>query len=282
MVAVDPFSRKELIDSYHDGLKEAVDFINKVVIPPLKGQISLTSKEEAILGTFYRIHGLASSLIRLNHLLDFNAVAIIARTIYELLLDIKFLSSPQISQLDLDRFTSFPQIDRYKKARRLVELQKTNTRLAAHTLLNSAKRKSFVMKRGMKLKIENQVCRLWGHNKRSKPNWPDHWSGTSIRERAKAFGPLYEQEYLEIYSLLSAYVHSGSSAYSGFTGGNLEIIYGAALEYSRKMYIESLLICAKIFHLWQAVESFHPVVCFLQTAPHEILIEYGLKQKVKQ
>ena len=268
----------ELISSYHDGLKEAVGFVQSRVIGILDGQINLSQQEEAVLGIFLRIHALACSLVRLNQKIDFNAVAVIARTLFELLLDIKLLSSPNIKQKELDRFFAFSEIDRFRKARRIVDLQNKHPELVNNSLLDSTKRKEFVEKTGVKDAIELKVDDLWGRNKKEKLNWPNHWSGSTIKKRAEINGPLYEQEYLEVYSLLSSYAHGGSSAYSGLSQKALESVYGISLEYARKMYIESLLICSDFFNLKDGIVSFSQVITFLKNAPKEILTKYYLKK----
>lgn len=274
------FTPHELLSSYHDALKQAVDFVQSQVIPILKGQINLSQQEEAVVGIFYRTHSLASSLTRLNHKIDFNAVAEIARTIFELLLDIKLVSSPNIAKRDLDRFFTFAEVDRFRKAKKIVNLQKQYPDLTNSSFFNSAARKKFVDMPSKADAIEAKVDSLWGKKGKGKGklNWPDHWSGVSIRERAKNFGPLYEQEYLEIYSLLSAYAHGGNAAYSDLSEAALESVYGISLELARKMYIESLLICSKILKLREGIESFPQVVSFLENAPRQILIDYGLKK----
>ena len=96
---------------------------------------------------FFRTHALACSLTRLNNKVDFNAVAVIARTIFELLLDIKLLAAPKVKQKDLDRFISFPDVDRYRKANRIVDLQKLYPDIRDNSLLDSAKRKKKLSRR---------------------------------------------------------------------------------------------------------------------------------------
>ena len=272
------FTAHELISSYHDGLREAVDFVQSQVIGTLLGQISLSQQEKAILGIFLRIHALACSLVRLNNRVDFNAVAGIARTIFELLLDLKLLISPNLGQHDLDRFSAFSEVDRFRKAKRIVELQEKHPDLVDSSLLDSAVRKEFVESRVKDKSVEKKVESLWGRTPKGKLKWPDHWSGLSIKDRSTAFGPLYEQEYLEVYSLLSSYTHGGSSAYSGLTEEALESIYGISLEYARKLYIESVIVCSKVFSLQKGIESFTQILAFLQSAPRQILIDYGLKR----
>jgi len=272
------FTTHELISAYHDGLREAVDFVQSEVIGTLRGQLDLSQGEKATMGIFLRIHALACSLVRLNNRVDFNAVAGIARTVFELLIDLKLLISPNLGQHDLDRFFAFSEVDRFRKAKRIVELQEEHPDLVESSLLDSGVRKEFVESRVKDKSVEKKVELLWGKSSKGKPKWPDHWSGLSIRKRSSDFGPLYEQEYLEIYSFLSSYAHGGSTAYSGLTEQSLESVYGISLEYARKLYIEALIICSKVFSLQKGIESFKQVVAFLEKAPREILIQYELKK----
>ena len=85
------FELKDLLDAYFDAHKEAVDFVQKEVVPVLNGQLGLKPHEEAVIGTFFRMHALASSLTRLNNKVDFNAIAVIARSIFVVLIDLKLL-----------------------------------------------------------------------------------------------------------------------------------------------------------------------------------------------
>jgi len=73
-------------------------------------------------------------------------------------------------------------------------------------------------------------------------------------------------------------VHSGNASYAAFSESTLEGVYGISMNISRKMYIEALLLCAKIFSLGYVVEGFSQVVDFLKNAPEKILIEYALRK----
>jgi len=83
-------------------------------------------------------------------------------------------------------------------------------------------------------------------------------------------------KYIDIYSFMSSYTHGGSAVYAGLSEVALESVYGNSLELSRKMYIESLLICSNVFNLQTGIKSFKPIVSFLENAPTEIMIKYGL------
>ena len=44
------FTTHDLISSFHDGLREAVDFVQSQIIGTLRGQINLSQQERAIMG----------------------------------------------------------------------------------------------------------------------------------------------------------------------------------------------------------------------------------------
>lgn len=129
------FTPEELLGAYHDGLRQTVEFVQAQVIPVLNGQLQLKPVEEAVIGLFFLVHSLASSGTRLNNKIDFVAMAVNARTMFELVLDMKILSAPDLPQVSLDQFGAFARVDRFKKAKRLVELQKSNPGIADELLL---------------------------------------------------------------------------------------------------------------------------------------------------
>jgi Family of unknown function (DUF5677) len=268
------FTQHELVSAYYDGIRNCIDFVQTQIIPVLNGQINLNQKEGAILGIFYRIHALGSSLTRLNNKIDFCAVAPIARTIFELLLDLKLLVRQEFTQEDIEKFRAFPEIERFRRPDKLLEFQTKNPGIEEKSCFPGEFQKKLVESPGKRDEIESKIVSLWGKTKNGKINWPDHWTGLSVRSRAELFGSIYEQKYLEIYSILSWYVHSGNASYAGLSQQSLEWIYGVSMDISRLMYIEGLLLCSYSFSLNKVIENFSPVIEFLKDAPKEILIEY--------
>lgn len=273
-VTIPNFSHDDLINAYVSGMKKAVDFVQSKIVPVLNGLIELSDRESAILGIFYRVHVLGSSQTRLNNSKDFNAVAINCRTLFELLLDLKLLSAKGSTDTDIKRFHAFPKFDRFKAAKRLSKFQTKNPGVESEVLLDKL-RQDFLSNIDED-EIESQVGSLWGVKKNGKSILPIHWSGMNIRERAEHFGAIYIQKYLEIFWWLSSYVHSGSSAYAGLSAKVLEVVYGVSLDISRKIYLESLIICSKTFFLFQAIKDFSQIVEFIRNAPKKILIDYAL------
>lgn len=270
---VDNKDIKLLIDLYHESIKEASSFVEESVLTVLSSQINLSEKESAIYGTFLRLHSLFSPLKRLNHYSDFNTVAITARTIFGLFLDLRILSDNDIAGKEIEKFTKFPRVIRFRNALKIREFEEKSQNLIIKPLFNVNQRRSYVEETRSSGEIETLVDHLWGRNKRNRLNWPEHWTGKNVRERTQMFGEETEYEYVEVYSWLSEYVHSGSSSYFGHSKEALGSIYGIALEYCREKYIEALIIVCKVFHLNAVFRDFKQVVDFLKNAPKYILIE---------
>lgn len=280
MMKIEELTTHNLISSYHDSLKIANTYVNQNIIGLLKAIISPTNQETALLGSFYRIHSLATSLTRLNKKVDVNAVALIARTLFEIQLDIKFFSEKKINQNDLGKYFNFPKIQRYQKAKQIIELQQEHNGISDRTLIPNNIRKSFLEASDINEDIIPTVERIWGKTKKGKPNWPSQWHGQSVYVFAAQFGPIYEQEYLEVYSILSSFTHSGCGAYLNFSESTFESIYGVTLEYSRNLYLDSIVTCSKFFKLDKGIEGFSNTLDSLRNMPISRLVEY-LKKHTK-
>ena len=262
-------------------MREAVDLVKNKVIPILHNQIILSDREGAILGIFFRVHVLCSSQTRLTYSKDFNAVANNCRTLYELLLDLKLLSANDSTDEDIKRFYAFPEIDRFGAAEKVSGFQAKNPGVETHTFFDNKIRQSLISDKSRRDDVIEKVRNLWGEKKGGKLNWPKHWSGFTIRDRAKKFGAISEQEYLEVFWMLSSYVHSGSGSYAGLPARTLELIYGMSIDMSRKMYLESLIICSKILSLSRYIKDFNQIVEFIRDAPDKILIKNALDKMYK-
>lgn len=99
-----------------------------------------------------------------------------------------------------------------------------------------------------------------------------------MRDRAKKFGPIYEHQYLELYGLLSSYVHSGSAAYDGLSAEALEAVYVTCLDSSRKMYSEAIKACSDLFSLNKVIKDFSGMLEFIEDAPAKILTKRAINE----
>ncbi|MCK4628751.1 MAG: hypothetical protein KAT56_07080, partial [Sedimentisphaerales bacterium] len=107
-------------DAFYCGTEQIHDFSQKVIIPVLKGQLNLNDRDKAIVGTYFRAHLCLSSMVRLNEFQYIQQVVSSARTIFELLVDLKILHNDK-SDESTKKFHAFPQIAKYKSAEQMVQ-----------------------------------------------------------------------------------------------------------------------------------------------------------------
>lgn len=108
-----------IVEAYFQGTDEIRHFVVSVMQPVLRGQLSLNSRETAIVGTYYRITAWLKALGELDSLPHYQAVAAAARSLFELLLDMKLIQSDSTGQM-VNRFHAFPDVERYRAASKLV------------------------------------------------------------------------------------------------------------------------------------------------------------------
>jgi hypothetical protein len=133
---------KEIEQAYHDlplpskveaffqGTDDIRHFVVTVMEPILSGQLGLDDRQTAIVGTYYRIVGWLKALRELNSPSHYQTVAAGARSLFELLLDIKLIESDPSGQM-VKKFHAFPEVEKYRAASKLVSYcdRTNNTRI---------------------------------------------------------------------------------------------------------------------------------------------------------
>ncbi len=244
------------INAYHDTLVAAVDYVQGEVVPVLSGLIKTTKIEFAVVGIFYQVHSLAVSTQKLTEALDYIALGGIARTLFELSLDMRCFSTSSVDEKTVNQYHAFAEVDRFKKAARVVDLASKSPDSLKHAWFTHSNAASWVNDQERKTRIEEIAVALWGKTNDGKVSWPQHWSGMSIGNRAKKLGPAYELQYREWYSFLCSYTHSGNSGYADFSMETLESIHSLCLIFITDTYLECLELIGKVIPLPKAIQSF--------------------------
>jgi hypothetical protein len=176
-------STSAMVESFYKGTNSIQYFAESVMIPLLNGQQKLNDKENALVGTYYRMYAWLRSLLALNGPVHFQGAASAARSLFELLLDIKLLQTDQTGDL-VGRFDAFPEVEKYRSAQKLVSYSDAHPT----TTLDCSRQRSFVDGPSKYSSIEATIVKHWGRTKNGKPNWPDHWSGKNVFDRAHDLG----------------------------------------------------------------------------------------------
>jgi hypothetical protein len=192
---------KTIIDAYFDGTKHMHDFGRDVMIPQLKALLGPTAQEIALRDTYFKMHLLLGSVITMNRMDHFQSVAALTRSLFELHLDMKIVAADKTGDA-VRRYNEFPEIERYRRAEQLIAFDSAHPGQIRQDL--SAQR-AFVCDPARQSRVAAAVGA-------KRP--PDHWSGKNARDRARHVGQ--EALYVEVYALLSWYVHAGAAGLSAW------------------------------------------------------------------
>jgi hypothetical protein len=229
-----------IVEAYFQGTQSIQNFVVNVMLPVLRGQLGRTAREDAIVGTYYRIVGWLNALAELDSISHYQAVASGARSLFELLLDIKLIQSDSTGEL-LGKFDAFPQVERYRSANRLIEYCDRT----GNTKIDCTNQRLFVGGVARKTEMDSIVERRWGRNSGGKLKYPKHWSGLSVPNRAQKLGSEYEALYFEFYPFLSWHMHSGSTGYAELKPETIEAAFGLMHGVIQRVALEATEVCAR-------------------------------------
>lgn len=245
------------------GTKAWAEFAEAKMVPLLGGLLTLNNKERAVVGTYYRMYLWMRSLADLKSVVHFQAAAAGARTTFELLLDMKLVAVDETGQ-SVERFHAFSEIEKYRVAKKHVEFCEANPTTKKYGF---SQRQKYVQASGREQRVLRTVVRLWGTNRKGKPNWPKHWTGKDIPGRLRGLPLEYREFYHWLYPVLSWYIHAGSTAYVGFSTEGLEAALGISHSVAQEMFHEASLICATETKLITAAEWLRESFDELKGAP---------------
>ena len=266
------------IEAFYKGTEEISKFAESVINPVLRGQLNLSDREKAIVGTYYRMYTWLKSMTVLNNSIHFQGAATATRALIELLIDIKIIMEDKTGNL-IKKFHAFPEVEKFRFAENLVSFKDTHP---GASNIDVSLQRTFVNKSGRKQNIEKIVIKYWGKNKKGKPNYPQHWTGKKIKERAKDLGFRYEELYMKSFPFLSWYVHSGSTGYAGLNKEAIDACFGLSHSVAQEIFLEGMLICAMEMKISEAIIKFSKFVEDLRLTPGNFLVQELKKLKEKK
>lgn len=271
-VEISDASIRRGVEALYKGTDAILQFAEKTIIPVLSNQIKLNNKEKAITGTYYRMYSWIKSAVVMNRRIDFQGAASAARSLFELFLDMKILAADETGEM-VEKFHVFPKIEKFRVAKNLTDFCDKNK---GKIKQDYSRQRNYMNK----LQTVNPIIiKHWGDKKDKKGNLirPKHWTGKDVKKRAKDLGFEYEKLYMEIYPLLSWYIHSGSTGYGGVNEEGLEACFGYSHHIIQKVFLEATVTCAKAMKIIEAVEGFYDKIDKLQLVPGAVLVKDKIK-----
>ena len=180
---VTQLSVRQRVEAIYKGTDAISKFAEDVLVPVLRGQLNLNNQENAVTGVYFRMCLWIRSLVAMNSRVHFQGAAAAARTLFELLLDIKLLVSDATGSMT-DQFHAFPEVDRFRVAKAVVDYNDTHQ----GSSIADTDQRQLVNTQGKEQAINQLRSRHWGTTRKGNPRRPSHWSGLTVKDRAEKLG----------------------------------------------------------------------------------------------
>lgn len=215
-----------------------------VVCPVVQGQVGKSDQEQAISATFYRMVLLLRGVTALNDPVHFQIVNSVARTVFELVLDLKALAADPTSA---GKFHAFARVAKFRKATQLKDF------LDANPTVDSSPHQTaidFANDPVRAQEVEQECVQHWGRTHKGKLRWPEHWSGKQIDVRASDAGIEFAEIYRSQFFLQSYYVHAGPAGIQNLSREALICTFGVSHRLIQQFAATAVEIIADQFHLF--------------------------------
>ena len=233
-------------EKFYHAIRVLEEFDYKELRGVVKGMLSLSDREKCYVATYYRAALNVHSLVFLNDPKHFQAIAQLARALFELAVDMRLVG---VVDRAAEKMFAFSDWERLKSAREVVSLRGTdNETTLAEQFIHD--REAAITQR--KNELWPQVDRL------------THWSGmdlpTRVRQLSAPFGELYKEHYRRH----SWYVHAGLAGVLNFEAEAFAAVAGMALQVAAECYVDVLKAVIAEIQLSKVVEDIYKRLDFAQ------------------
>jgi hypothetical protein len=222
-------TRAELIEQVsriHGVLLNLQQFDQLEVRGVVKGLLSPTPRETAVTGLYYRTTANIETIVTLKNAQHFQAISTIARSLFELSVDMRLLG---VVPDAADKLLTFPEVERLRAARNIIKFKNVNPSSTIDTQVYE----QYVQADGTTIDQKKQT--LWPNLKRV-----DHWSGMNLRERVGKLKSPFDEIYEVNYPRLSWQTHAGLAGVVNLATDVFIAISGDALGLAARSFEEVL------------------------------------------
>ncbi len=224
------------------GTQDLCNFVFEKVLPKLDdiSRLQPTDFEQALIATFQRISLLVRGVSELKEPMHFQIVAMVSRTNFELLLDMKALVRESGAA---EKFLAFSEVNKVRKGNELLKF------FVKHPALKTDAHQfqlDYSADVGRQTRIDGIRATLWPKS----GGKPKHWSGKTTKELAEEAGPEYELRYLTDYYLESNYVHASPVGIQGMNDEALTAVFVTRHLLIQQIFAEATVDVCTAVHLF--------------------------------
>jgi len=219
-------------------LKNLDAFNEKEVRGIAFAQLSPTVREQCFLGNYLRAIANVKTMLKLDNIADAQAVASLARSIFEMAIEVELIDRVPNSA---EKILAFGEFERLRRSRAIVKFAGEHPDSSSH--LDAPFHNAFIDRDGARIDAERN--RLWP----KKTPTLSHWTQLNLRQRAEFIGGNIAELYNSEYQVHSWYAHAGLTGVINTQPAFYWALYGMAYRLASDSYEIILIAIIKIFRL---------------------------------
>lgn len=191
------FDPVEITERFFTVIKSLNEFDKAEVRGVIQTLIAPTQRDICFTGNYYRAVANVESILTLKNVRDFQAVAMLARNLFELAVDIKLINAVPDS---VKKMLTFTEVEKLRSAKRIVAFKTANPLAKVDATIYE----QYIASNGARIDGEREA--LWPGVKNTDLR---HWANMNLAQRVEILKAPFEELHAVNYPQLSLYVHSG-------------------------------------------------------------------------
>lgn len=228
-------------DRFYTMLKSLGEFDRLEVRGVVQTLLSTTARERCFIGTYYRATANVGSLLELKNATHFQSIAMLARGLFELAVDVNLID---VIQDSVTKIIEFNDVEKLRCARKILRFAANASGPPVDTSIYS----TFAKNNGAR--VDATAKQLWPTTKRV-----EHWSDLKMHKRVSLLKAPFEEIYEVHYPRLSWYVHSGLTGVVNLKPETFTLLCGIGFKIAADSYWELLRGIIREFKIAKANEK---------------------------
>ena len=230
----------DMVVRFHGAVILLESFDREHVRAQVKTKEAHPPREFAVVATYLRTLAHIRTLVALNNGSHFQAASMIARSVFELSVDLRLIDMIDDAPA---RYDAFSKVERLRVARRIVKFhtehpEKTSESSTAFEPMEPYwVHEKYIAENAEE--IDALAAKWWPKFVEKKRTVP-HWSGQHLRDRALLVGAPFSEIYDVNYAELSWYTHPGVGAIATLDKEVYPLVCGKAYGIAIRCYSETL------------------------------------------
>jgi len=248
------FDPEETVERFFTVIKSLNEFDQLEVRGMIQTLLSRSRRDLCFLGSYYRAVGNIESTLSLKALRDFQAIAMLARSLFEIAVDITLAAQTPDCET---KIIAFVDLEKLRSARKIVEFKTANPVVN----VDATTYQDFIDNNTSRIATEAKA--LWPRNYQNVA----HWSALKLEKRIETLGAPFTQIYAVNYPQLSWYVHSGMTGILNLEKDSFRMLAGVAFTIIAESYMLVLAAVIKYFQIDKANDKILDMMTLAKMLP---------------